>query len=99
MYRLKYFIIVLQLGWAWGDPHFTTIDGHTYTFNGLGEYVLLRIDSINFQMQGRTSKLMNESDATFFTAIAIGTTNTDNIIQVRKFKEIVKLLASCTFSL
>ena len=48
-------------------------------------------------MQGRTTKLVNESDATFFTAIAIGTTNTDNIIQVHKFKEIVKLLASCTF--
>ena len=25
-----------------GDPHFTTIDGLTYTFNGLGEYWLVR---------------------------------------------------------
>ena len=75
---MKYF----YLGWAWGDPHFTTIDGRTYTFNGLGEYVLLRIDSINFQIQGRTAKLVNGSDATFFTVLAIGTANTDNIVQV-----------------
>ena len=24
-----------------GDPHITTIDGKTYTFNGLGEYWLI----------------------------------------------------------
>jgi hypothetical protein len=24
---------------TWGDPHLTTLDGHTYLFNGYGEYV------------------------------------------------------------
>lgn len=71
-------------GWAWGDPHFTTIDGRTYTFNGLGEYVLLRINSINFEIQGRATKLVNESNATFFTALAIGTINTNDIVQASK---------------
>ena len=28
--------------WMRGDPHFTTMDGLTYTFNGRGEFVLLR---------------------------------------------------------
>jgi hypothetical protein len=26
-------------GWAWGDPHFVTLDGFSYDFNGAGEYV------------------------------------------------------------
>ena len=67
---------------AWGDPHFTTIDGRTYTFNGLGEYVLMRIDEINFEIQGRAAKLVNNSNATFFTALALGAIDTDDIIQV-----------------
>ena len=25
-----------------GDPHFSTIDGQSFTFNGFGEYVCLR---------------------------------------------------------
>jgi len=68
-------------GWGWGDPHFITIDGRTYTFNGLGKYVLMRIDLINFEIQGRTSKLVNKTDATFFTAFALGTVDTDHVIQ------------------
>ena len=49
----------------------------------------MRIDFINFQIQGRTAKLVNESDATFLTALAIGITNTDDIVQVHRL-QIVK---------
>ena len=28
---------------AYGDPHFTTLDETTYTFNGLGEFWLLKV--------------------------------------------------------
>ena len=53
---------------TWGDPHFTTIDGRRYTFNGLGEYVLLRAH--NFKFQGRTVLAAN-SNATVFSAFAL----------------------------
>ncbi|XP_078725679.1 mucin-4 [Lampetra fluviatilis] len=39
-----------------GDPHITTLDNVSYTFNGLGEYTVLEAvgDGVNFTMQGRT---------------------------------------------
>ena len=42
-----------------GDPHFATIDGLGYTFNGVGEYVLLK--SPTFQLQCRTVRALDEN--------------------------------------
>ena len=53
-----------------GDPHFTTLDGRVYTFNGLGEYVLLRESIKDFEFQGRT-ELAPNYNATIFSAFAI----------------------------
>ena len=53
-----------------GDPHFTTLDGRVYTFNGLGEYVLLRESIKDFEFQGRT-ELAPNANATIFSAFAI----------------------------
>ncbi|CAH1789109.1 unnamed protein product, partial [Owenia fusiformis] len=39
--------------WFWGDPHVRTLDGKQYTFNGLGEYWLIR--TTDFNLHGRTS--------------------------------------------
>ena len=55
---------------GWGDPHITTTDGRRYTFNGLGEYVLLRTNVSNFEFQGRTM-VADNSRATIFSAFAL----------------------------
>ena len=55
---------------GWGDPHMDTIDGRKYTFNGLGEYVLIRQNNTNFEFQGRTALAPNSS-ATIFSAFAL----------------------------
>lgn len=36
-----------------GDPHFTSLDGYKYSFNGVGEFVYLRTDDKSFQSQIR----------------------------------------------
>lgn len=66
--------VVFCAGWFWGDPHLTTVDGRQYTFNGLGEYVLLTAatsDNGTFVIQGRT-ELAENTSATQFSAFAIG---------------------------
>ena len=69
------FTCLIQLGDG-GDPHITTLDGRTYTFNGWGEYTLLEpaSNTTQFVLQGRTSPV-NEStsnSATQFSAYAFG---------------------------
>ena len=59
------------VAWGWGDPHITTIDGRRYTFNGLGEYVLLRENANNFEFQGRTQLAPNSAATTVFSAFAL----------------------------
>uniref|UniRef100_A0A8B9RXB5 Mucin-4 n=1 Tax=Accipiter nisus TaxID=211598 RepID=A0A8B9RXB5_9AVES len=43
---------------AFGDPHITTLDGLTYTFNGLGDFVLLLASDAqtSFMLHGRTAR-------------------------------------------
>ncbi|XP_053395361.1 uncharacterized protein LOC123523940 isoform X4 [Mercenaria mercenaria] len=63
-----------EIGTTWGDPHFRTLDGNNYTFNGLGEYILLEIEDHGFILQARTRRAIKEdgtqSFATIFTAFA-----------------------------
>jgi len=68
------------IAWFWGDPHITTLDGLTYTFNGVGEYVLLRsMGEERVEFQGRTA-VVPQSNATVFSAFAIR--NDDVTVQV-----------------
>ena len=65
--------------WGIGDPHITTLDGRSYTFNGWGEYVLLEYapegdTSVKFAVQARTTTVdeTNPNAATQFSAFAFG---------------------------
>ncbi|XP_050174547.1 sushi domain-containing protein 2 [Myiozetetes cayanensis] len=71
---------------AFGDPHFLTFDGLNFTFNGLGEYVLLESDLTSLRVQGRTQqgRLPNGTGAqgTGLSAVAMQENNSD-VIEVR----------------
>ena len=45
---------------VFGDPHIYTFDNQAYTFNGLGEYVLLRANSprVKLDVQGRFEQVL-----------------------------------------
>ncbi|CAL1529165.1 unnamed protein product, partial [Lymnaea stagnalis] len=59
---------------AIGDPHITTCDGITYAMNGLGEFIMLSVPSVNFTLQSRTGRAETSkgapTNATVFTAFA-----------------------------
>ena len=57
-------------GLLWGDPHFTTLDNTTFTFNGLGEYTMVTIDDGAFELQARTVRTSGRGLGTVFSAAA-----------------------------
>nr|XP_023479343.1 mucin-4 isoform X1 [Equus caballus] len=61
----------LRPAWMFGDPHITTLDGANYTFNGLGDFLLVRAKDGNssFLLQGRTA-LTGSAQASNFIAFA-----------------------------
>ncbi|XP_065193831.1 mucin-like protein [Sycon ciliatum] len=62
--------------WFFGDPHLQTLDGRNFTFNGYGEYRLIRardsMSSMEVEAQIRTTPLTTGPNATVVTAGAIG---------------------------
>lgn len=59
-----------------GDPHIYTFDDLPYTFNGKGEFVLVRVDSVRHKLdvQGRFEQIspnyMKEAKGSMLTAVA-----------------------------
>ncbi len=41
---------MLFVGFCAGDPHFMTLDGYSFTFNGLGEYILAASPNVMIQV-------------------------------------------------
>ena len=62
------------------------MDGGNYTFNGLGEYVMIDAQDGEFQLQARTDLAQgNSTTATIFTAGAAKEENTSTIeVRVKK---------------
>ena len=65
--------VVPRAAWGLGDPHFTTLDGKNYTFNGLGEYIMMdaKDDQYHFQFQARTAVAPGSDRGTIFAAMAV----------------------------
>lgn len=45
---------------VFGDPHFITFDGVSYSFNGKGEYTLVFSEEKKLTIQGRTEPVNGE---------------------------------------
>ena len=67
----------------YGDPHIVTLDGHKYTFNGKGEFILIETDDGTFALQGRMAEAINsfgqESGATVFTSLVLKEVDSDTV--------------------
>ena len=48
------------------------MDNTSYTFNGRGEYTLVEVLSTGFVLQGRTEPISETTNATQFSAFAMG---------------------------
>ncbi|KAM4043760.1 uncharacterized protein ACNLHF_014032 [Anomaloglossus baeobatrachus] len=70
-------------GWMFGDPHIMTLDGLNYTFNGLGDFILLNASDtdISLVLQGRTVQT-EAANATNFQAFAVQYTSRNASVKV-----------------
>ncbi|XP_020833252.1 sushi domain-containing protein 2 isoform X2 [Phascolarctos cinereus] len=75
-----------HLASAFGDPHFLTFDGVHFTFNGLGEYVLVQSDLTKLMVQGRTQPPLTSSgaqaNATGLSAVVVKE-NASDVVEAR----------------
>ena len=62
------------VAWVFGDPHMVTLDGYKYTFNGKGEFTLVKHKDDMFTLQARMIEIEDSNgmpaSATVFSAIA-----------------------------
>ncbi|XP_074609533.1 protein mesh-like isoform X5 [Acropora palmata] len=68
---------------GFGDPHMVTLDGTPFTFNGRGEYFILKVSGVDFTLQGRMEPLTAEDGsltrATVYTAFAAKESGSDTV--------------------
>ncbi|XP_048581930.1 fibrillin-1 isoform X2 [Nematostella vectensis] len=68
----------------WGDPHITTVDGFGYSFNGLGDYVMMKSTN-SHRIHTRTARPLASNGAlakaTVFSGFALAA-NGSNVVQV-----------------
>ena len=54
------------IGLVFGDSHLVTLDGHSYTFNGRGEFILITSDDGSFTLQGRMTEIAAQEEESSF---------------------------------
>lgn len=76
-------ITLLHVARLFGDPHIVTLDGHKYTFNGKGEFVLIETLENRFTLQGRMLEASNPDGvsvpASVFTAVVAKQDDSDTV--------------------
>ena len=74
-----------NLACIFGDPHIITLDGLKYTFNGKGEFTMVKTDDESFTLQGRMDTILdvdrNPTLGTVFTALAAREERTNTTVQ------------------
>ena len=78
------YIFLFIVAWWFGDPHIVTLDGHKYTFNGKGDYILISTEDNSFTLHGRMEEagMVNDTGAgggTVFTALAARQGDSDTV--------------------
>lgn len=73
----------IGFGWGGGDPHVTSYDNTTYTFNGLGKYILSKAIDGTFEIQAKTSLIQNVNSSSN-NASLVGTLFTGFAMQVNQ---------------
>ncbi len=76
-------------GCFFGDPHIVTLDGGSYTFNGCGEYTMVLVEEMDYELQGRTDNALvngtiTEGGGTVFVAFAARLGKTTVCIESQK---------------
>ena len=75
-----------------------TLDGHKYTFNGKGEFILIQTDTNAFTLQGRMEQVLdnrgNSAPGTVFTAIVARQMPFNTVVQfdIRKSDKTIRVL-------
>lgn len=82
-----------------GDPHFTSIDGKEFTFNGAGEFLLLKSSLFNVTFQARM-EILPGTNASVYSAFVL-TSNSSDQIQVQRSvsNETIVLINGLPFNL
>ena len=83
--KIIHYLSCFYLATGITDPHMITLDGFEYTFNGYGEYHVLQIPPIDFELQGRMQPLIDDNGSstsgTVFKAFAMKE-NSSDVVQV-----------------
>ena len=91
--------LILPTALMWGDPHMKSMDGHTFTFNGLGDYTMVQLQNnpSGFNLQARLSKAVvngtgEAPKATVFSGFCV---KDGEGAQVEIYMNVTSKLCSC----